>query len=102
MPTIKEIDIKNYVTHHVRDLPDGHEIIIVSGDLHKEKLLKLKCHWKNRKREKFFKLYFFKWINNRLKWDVILEKKLKMMGLAAYAEFYSEDKVALESLIEKL
>ena len=30
-----------------------------------------------------------------------LEKKLKMMGLAAYAEFYSEDKVALESLIEK-
>ena len=52
MPTIKEIDIKNYVTHHVRDLPDGHEIIIVSGDLHKEKLLKLKCHWKNRKREK--------------------------------------------------
>ena len=31
-----------------------------------------------------------------------LEKKLKMMGLAAYAEFYSEDKVALESLIQKL
>ena len=34
--------------------------------------------------------------------DQHLEKKLKMMGLAAYAEFYSEDKVALESLIEKL
>ena len=34
--------------------------------------------------------------------DPHLEKKLKMMGLAAYAEFYSEDKVALESLIEKL
>ena len=33
--------------------------------------------------------------------DQHLEKKLKMMGLAAYAEFYSEDKVALESLIEK-
>ena len=33
--------------------------------------------------------------------DSHLEKKLKMMGLAAYAEFYSEDKVALESLIEK-
>ena len=31
-----------------------------------------------------------------------LEKKLKMMGLAAYAEFYSEDKVALASLVEKL
>ena len=27
-----------------------------------------------------FKLYFFKWINNRLKWDVILEKKLKKVG----------------------
>ena len=46
MPSTKEIEIKNYVTHHVRDLPDGHEIIIVSGELHKEKLLKLKCHWK--------------------------------------------------------
>ena len=34
--------------------------------------------------------------------DAHLEKKLKMMGLAAYAEFYSEDKVALESLIQKL
>ena len=34
--------------------------------------------------------------------DAYLEKKLKMMGLAAYAEFYSEDKVALESLIQKL
>ena len=33
--------------------------------------------------------------------DQQLEKKLKMMGLAAYAEFYSEDKLALESLIEK-
>jgi len=33
--------------------------------------------------------------------DQQLEKKLKMMGLAAYAEFYSEDKVALQSLIEK-
>ena len=33
--------------------------------------------------------------------DQHLEKKLKMMGLAAYAEFYSEDKIALESLIEK-
>ena len=33
--------------------------------------------------------------------DQYLEKKLKMMGLAAYAEFYSEDKIALESLIEK-
>ncbi|MEL1224598.1 MAG: STAS domain-containing protein [Candidatus Neomarinimicrobiota bacterium] len=33
--------------------------------------------------------------------DSHLEKKLKMMGLAAYAEFYSEDKIALESLIEK-
>ena len=33
--------------------------------------------------------------------DQHLEKKLKMMGLAAYAEFYSEDKLALESLIEK-
>ena len=33
--------------------------------------------------------------------DEHLEKKLKMMGLAAYAEFYSEDKVALEALIEK-
>ena len=33
--------------------------------------------------------------------DQPLEKKLKMMGLAAYAEFYSEDKIALESLIEK-
>ena len=33
--------------------------------------------------------------------DQHLEKKLKMMGLAAYAEFYSEDKTALESLIEK-
>mgnify|MGYP001433493197 CR=1 FL=1 len=31
-----------------------------------------------------------------------LEKKLKMMGLAAYAEFYSEDKVALETLVEKI
>ena len=30
-----------------------------------------------------------------------LEKKLKMMGLASYAKFCSEDKVALESLIEK-
>ena len=27
-----------------------------------------------------FKLYFFKWINNRLKWDVILEKKLQKVG----------------------
>ncbi len=33
--------------------------------------------------------------------DQQLEKKLKMMGLAAYAEFYSEDKIALESLVEK-
>ena len=33
--------------------------------------------------------------------DQHLEKKLKMMGLAAYAEFYSEDKIAIESLIEK-
>jgi|TARA_B110000438_G_scaffold86407_2_gene85869 anti-anti-sigma factor len=33
--------------------------------------------------------------------DQDLEKKLKMMGLAAYAEFYSEDKIALEALIEK-
>tara|TARA_Y100000588_G_C14222054_1_gene911466 strand:+ start:1486 stop:1845 length:360 start_codon:yes stop_codon:yes gene_type:complete len=33
--------------------------------------------------------------------DQHLEKKLKMMGLAAYAEFYSEDKVALASLVEK-
>ena len=32
--------------------------------------------------------------------DQHLEKKLKMMGLAAYAEFYSEDQVALKSLIE--
>ena len=29
------------------------------------------------------------------------EKKLKMMGLAAYAEFYSTDAVALEKLLEK-
>ena len=27
-----------------------------------------------------FKLYFFKWINNRLKWGVILEKKLQKFG----------------------
>jgi len=27
-----------------------------------------------------FKLYFFKWINNRLKWGVILEKKLQKIG----------------------
>ena len=33
--------------------------------------------------------------------DQHLEKKLNMMRLAAYAEFYSEDKIALESLIEK-
>ena len=33
--------------------------------------------------------------------DVHLEKKLKMMGLAAYAEFYSEDQVALKALVEK-
>ena len=33
--------------------------------------------------------------------EYCLEKKLKMMGLAAYAEFYSEDKVALAALIEK-
>jgi len=32
--------------------------------------------------------------------DQHLEKKLKMMGLAAYAEFYSEDQVALKSLVE--
>jgi len=32
--------------------------------------------------------------------DPHLEKKLKMMGLAAYAEFYSEDQVALKSLVE--
>ena len=34
------------------------------------------------------------------KTDSNLEKKLKMMGLAAYAEFYSDDKNALGSLIE--
>ena len=33
--------------------------------------------------------------------DGHLEKKLKMMGLAAYAEFYSTDAVALEKLLEK-
>jgi len=27
-----------------------------------------------------FKLYFFKWINNRLKWGVILERKLQKIG----------------------
>lgn len=27
-----------------------------------------------------FKLYFFKWIKNRLKWDVVLEKKLQKNG----------------------
>jgi len=32
--------------------------------------------------------------------DLHLEKKLKMMGLAAYAEFYSEDKNALEGLLK--
>ena len=32
--------------------------------------------------------------------DSNLEKKLKMMGLAAYVEFYSDDKIALGSLIE--
>ena len=26
------------------------------------------------------KLYFFKWINNKLKWDVILERKLQKVG----------------------
>jgi len=48
----KVVDIKDYIRHYVHDLPDGHEIIIVAGEMHKERLLKFKCHWPNRKRDK--------------------------------------------------
>jgi|TARA_R100001244_G_scaffold132249_1_gene107698 hypothetical protein len=47
----KTVEIKDYITHHVYDLEDGHEIIIVAGEMHKERLLKFKCSWPNRKRD---------------------------------------------------
>ena len=37
-------------------------------------------------------------MEDKILWPDFL--KLKMMGLAAYAEFYSEDQVALKSLVE--
>lgn len=40
-----EISIPTYVRHHVFSVENGHDIIIVSGDVGHERLMKIKCRW---------------------------------------------------------
>ena len=114
MPSTKEIEIKNYVTHHVRDLPDGHEIIIVSGELHKEKLLKLKCHWKNKEKEMLRTLNAKIFLQDPLKHlnqdeydagdgmneEYVIECKFRNMPSTLYGDCFLE-KLKYDRLMEK-
>ena len=40
-----EISIPNYIRHYVHSDANGHDIIIVSGDVGRESLMKIKCRW---------------------------------------------------------
>ena len=40
-----EITIPAYIRHHVFGVENGHDIIIVSGDVGHERLMKIKCRW---------------------------------------------------------
>jgi len=44
-----EITIPTYIRHHVFGVENGHDIIIVSGDVGRERLLKIKCRWPENK-----------------------------------------------------
>jgi|TARA_A100001201_G_scaffold34058_4_gene36398 hypothetical protein len=46
-----ETEVKDYIRHYVNDIKNGHEIVIVSGELHNEKVMKIKCEWPNRTRD---------------------------------------------------
>jgi len=40
-----EISIPSYIRHYVHPVEDGHDIVIVSGETHNERLMKIKCRW---------------------------------------------------------
>lgn len=44
-----EITIPAYIRHHVFGVQNGHDIIIVSGDVGRERLMKIKCRWPKNK-----------------------------------------------------
>jgi len=40
-----EITLPEYIRHHVHSHENGHDIIIVSGKMHNERIMKIKCRW---------------------------------------------------------
>ena len=40
-----EITIPTYIRHYIHAHGNGHDIIILSGELHKEQKLTIKCRW---------------------------------------------------------
>lgn len=39
------ISIPNYIRNYIISVENGHDIIIVSGDVGRETLMKIKCRW---------------------------------------------------------
>lgn len=39
------ISIPNYIRHYVHSVENGHDIVIVSGDVGRETLMKIHCRW---------------------------------------------------------
>lgn len=40
-----EITIPEYIRFHIHDKENGHDIIIVSGETHKERIMTIRCRW---------------------------------------------------------